>query len=151
MLATARGTNWPDFSETQWSGVTPLSKANLWLRAAQRKITELAQLPENWDGYGSRPLQQAAIEQAADLLAFLSPLDLPPPRIFPVPGGGVQFEFQQEPRELEIEILPDGSLEFLLVAENGELREGSIPSGSSGEIYRLAYWLQGKQAAAFQF
>ena len=144
MPATAR------IIETQWSGVTPLSERSPWLSATQRKIAELAQLPENWDSYGSRPIRPAAIEQAADILAYLSKLNLPRPQIFPVPGGGIQLEFQQERRELEIEILPDGSIEFLVV-EGGEMREGSIPSGSSGEVYRLAYWLQGKQAAAFQF
>ena len=140
----------PSSFDTQWGGVTPLSRATQWLRSAQRKISELAQLAENWDGYGSRPVQQPAIEQAADILACLSNLDLPNPQIFPVAGGGLQLEFQQDPRELEIEILPDGSIEFLML-KDGEMREGSIPYGSRGDLYRLAYWLKGAQAAAYPF
>lgn len=151
MYASASKNNLASFFDAQWSGVTPLADANQWLRNAQRKIAELKQLPENWDSYGSRPIQQAAIEKAADLLSFLSRLDLPRPQIFPVPGGGVQFEFEQDRRELELEILPDGSIGFLLVAETGEMREGTIPFGLRGDIYRLAYWLQGKQAAAYKF
>ncbi len=149
-IIPVRRTNLPDFFDTQWSGVTPLSEASLWLRSAQRKISTLAQLPENWDSYGSPAIHQAAIEQAAEVLACLSDLDLPDPHIVPVPGGGIQLELQQEKRELEIEILPDGSIEYLLVAERGEMKEGAIPSGSRGEIYLLAYRLQGKQAAAHQ-
>jgi hypothetical protein len=140
----------PNLIDTQWGGVTPISKATLWLRSAQRKISELAQLAENWDSYGSRPISQPAIEQAADILACLSNLDLPNLQIFPVPGGGIQLEFQQDSRELEIEILPDGSIEFLMV-EGGEMREGSTPYGSRGDLYRLAYWLKGAQAAAYPF
>jgi hypothetical protein len=153
MQATAPKANMPNFFEAQWSGVTPLfvSKANHWLRSALEKISELARLPENWDSYGSRPIQQPAIEQAANLVACLSKLDPPYPQIFPVPGGGIQLELQQGQRELELEILPDGSIEYLLVAEGGEMLEGSIPSSSRGDIYRLAYWLQGEQATAFQF
>lgn len=151
MPATARSYHPLTSLAAQWSRVTSLDEANLWLRAAQRKITELTQLPENWDGYGSRALQSAAIEQAANLLACLARLDLPRPQIVPVPGGGIQLEFQQAGRELEIEVLPDGAIEFLLVTENGEMREGAAPASATGEIYRLAFWLKGKQAAAFQF
>ncbi|MGH9839320.1 MAG: hypothetical protein ACREEM_11110 [Blastocatellia bacterium] len=151
MFASALNNNIASLFDTQWCGVTPLADANQWLRNAQRKITELKQLPENWDSYGSRTIQQAAIEQAGNLLARLSKLDLPRPQIFPVPGGGIQFEFRQDRRELELEILPDGSIEFLIVINSSEMREGAIPSGSLGEIYRLAYWLQGKQVAAYQF
>lgn len=139
-----------DLYENQWGGVTPISKANFWLRLAQRKISELAQLPENWDGYGSLPIQQPAIEQSADVLSILSNLDLPDPQIFPVPGGGVQLEFRQASRELEIEILPDGSIQFLIV-QDGKMREGAVPYGSRGEIIRLAIWLKGAPAAAFTF
>jgi hypothetical protein len=138
-------------ADAQWSGVTPLARATPWLRAAYRKISELAQLEENWDTYNSRPIQPAAIEQASGALDFLSSIDLPPPQIFPVPGGGLQLEFEQDGRELEIEFLPDGSTGYLMVANNGEMREGSIPSGSKGDLYRLAFWLQGKQVADFLF
>lgn len=130
--------------------VTPLTRATPWLRAAQHKISELTQLQENWDSYGSPPIQPSAIEQASESLKYLSVLHLPHPQIFPVPGGGLQIEFQQEGRELEIEFLPDGSIEYLMVATDNEMREGSILPSSSGDLYRLAFWLQGKQAAALQ-
>ena len=148
-VTTYRG-HFHDLVETQWGGVTPISKANLWLRSAQRKISELAQLSENWDSYGSRSIQRPAIEQAAEVLACLSNLDLSDPQIFPVPGGGIQLEFRQDSRELEIEILPDGSIEFLMV-EDGKMREGSIPYGSRGDLCRLSYWLKGAQVAAYPF
>jgi hypothetical protein len=138
-------------ADGQWSRVTSLAEASSWLRAAQRKISELAQLTENWDSYGSHPIQRVAIERASDAIGCLSTINLPAPQIFPVPGGGLQLEFEQDGRELEIEFFPDGSTEYLMVASNGEMREGSIPSGSKGDLYRLAFWLQGKLDAGFTF
>lgn len=134
-----------------WSCATPVARSTPWLRAAQQKISELARLAENWDSYGSRPIQSSAIEQASKAIEYLSDISLPPPQIFPVPGGGLQLEFEQDGRELEIEFLPDGSTEYLMIASNGEMREGSIPSGSKGDLYRLAYWLQGKMDSGFVF
>lgn len=119
-----------------------------WLHLAESKISELSKLPENWDSYDSRAIQQPAIEQATALLFKLANLNLPPPDIFPVPGGGLQLEFQQESRELEIEILPDGQTEYLTVNEDGQMSEGSISVGSQNELYRLAHWLQGEVLVA---
>jgi hypothetical protein len=133
------------------NSVTPVVYATAWLREAQHKVFELTQLRENWDSYGSRRIQQAAIEQTSAALRHLSMINLPSPQIFPVPGGGLQLEFEQDGRELEIEFLPDGSTEYLMVDSNGEMREGSIPTGSKGDLYRLAYWLQGKLNSGFAF
>lgn len=116
-----------------------------WLAQAVQKIAELSALPENWDGYGSRSIQQTAVEQASSLLPGLASFNLPAPQIFPVPGGGIQLEFQQEARELEIEILPDGSMEYLTMNEEGQMSEGFV---LPADIYRLAHWLQAELLAA---
>ncbi len=131
--------------------VTPLTRATPWLRAAQLKISELAKLAENWDSYGSPRIQSAAIEQASRALDCLSSINLPPPQIFPVPGGGIQMEFEQNGRELEIEFMPDGAIGYLMVADNGEMREGPISPALSGDLCRLAYWLLGVRIGDFPF
>ena len=51
--------------------------------------------------------------------------DLPLPQVVPVPGGGVQLEWRHGRREVEIEILPDGTMEFLRV-EDGEPRDEEL-------------------------
>ncbi len=133
-------------NEAQWGVVTPLSEMNSWLRSAQRKVSELANLPPGWDGYNSRPVQQQAIERTLNILKCIAGLRLPRPQIFPVPGGGLQVEFSQDGRELEIETLPDGSVEYLITDPGGHMVENSIPANSNAEIYRIIYWLQGKAA-----
>jgi hypothetical protein len=141
----------------QWNSVTPLEGVNQWLRSAQRRLTALTRLRADWDGYGSPPVQAGVIARAADLLVVLAKLDLPNPELFPVPGGGLQLEFRQDNRELEIEILPDSSIEYLLVENGTDMREGAVRSepdyfsGVIGEIPLLAFWLQGKNVTAYQF
>lgn len=152
-MSSAKGQNFYRLysSGPQWGGVTPIEQANPWLLSALRKVADLAELPEGWDSYGSRQIQQAAIERVSDVLNTLSCLNLPLPQIFPVPGGGIQIELRQDGRELEIEILPDGSIEYLLVLADGEMSEGAIPPASQGELLRLVFKLQGKQSAAFSY
>lgn len=79
-------------------------------------INELAELPENWDSYGSRSIQEKALTVARHIIQEINTRQLPLPRAYPVPGGGIQLEWCILGRgELEVEILPDGSIEFLEV------------------------------------
>jgi hypothetical protein len=112
-----------------------------------KRLSELVQLPDNWDGYGSPRLQPAVVSAAFDLLRTLSAFHLPSPELFPVSGGGLQFEWQADKCELEIEVLPEGLLEFLIVDAKGEMREGRLlPSPLLSEhIYRLVHWFRSGQ------
>lgn len=122
----------------QLSAVTSLtSEISLWLQDAQKELQTLKNLPENWDSYGSPQITIEAGKKAADLLTELARFGMSKPKLFPVSGGGLQLEWQKTDRELEIEILPDGSIEFLIVDQNGEMREGSA---IGGDILRLSQW-----------
>jgi hypothetical protein len=65
------------------------------------------------------------VERAIQLLTFLEWDDLPVPQIGPVPGGGIQIEWHVAERELAIEVLPNGSVEFLPV-EGEAMNEGPL-------------------------
>lgn len=78
--------------------------------------------------------------------------NLPTPHISPVPGGGIQFEWQKGYRELELEILPNRSIEFLVVTE-GDMTEGHLRFVDSDEIdvteiNRLCAWVAGDEEPA---
>jgi len=95
----------------------------------------------NWDGYGSPPIEQAALRKAITLLEAIQRYDLPTPEICPVTGGGIGIDWQLHPRELEIEVLPDGSAEFLMVEGEkmgSKTIEGSFPPDATSAIQRLA-------------
>jgi hypothetical protein len=64
--------------------------------------------------------------------------DLPVPHVAPVPGGGIQLEWRVGDRELELEILPDGAIEFLR-AERGEpVDEAAL---DSAQLHSLLAWV----------
>jgi len=136
----------------QWSGVTAVAVAtsSSWLRRAQQKLKQLSELTENWDSYGSCPIQQKASETAAKLLTETAKVRLPEPQIFPVPGGGLQLEWDNAKGELELEVLPDGEIGFLIVDKENEMLEGRLSPNWSDEIYRLAQWFQNNKGGVKQ-
>jgi hypothetical protein len=132
----------PKGLNTQWSSVSSVFEENLWSRAAQKKLEELSKLPENWNSYGSQPIQPDAIEVTAKLLSDLVKLKMPEPQIFPVSGGGIQLEWENSKCELEIEILPNKSVEYLIVDEDGMMHEGQVPQYNLIEIACLTEWFK---------
>jgi hypothetical protein len=135
--------------DAQWSSITPRSTVTLWHRRVLGSVLRLKLLPESWDTYGSPRLQNAAQESATELIALLSKSDPPLPNVSPVPGGGVQFEWEINRRALEIEVLPDGSIEFLAIAEDGATAEGTLDQ-IYGHAPRLIRWLTSSNAAVWR-
>ena len=134
----------------QWSSVTPLSSRQSWLIDSLKSVFQLSNLEENWDGHGSPPISRVAVREMVSLLKLLelawistdpnkpnicddvlsaglrqSRLEhLRVSHVVPVPGGGLQAEWQVDNRELEIEILPDRSVEYLMCLDTGEMQSG---------------------------
>src|SRR5260370_37162972 len=108
------------------------------------KISEFAQLPQNWDSYGSNPVTPDALRMARKFLSE-SPLALiPEPSVSPVSGGGLGFHWRVETRDLEIEFLPDGSVEYIKTVrtpEGSKSDEGIVDNFSDKKIW---YWLAGE-------
>jgi hypothetical protein len=76
------------------------------------KIEELAALKPNWDSYGAPAISERALDRAMDILWTIR--RSPQPRIVPTAEGGVQLEWYTASEELEVEIRPDGNVEYLL-------------------------------------
>ena len=143
-LAKAEPVPWILTTSTQWQRITPLSSEPSWHSDALQDIARLGRLQNNWDGYGSPPMEQAALRQAIVLLDAIRDYCLPAPEICPVSGGGIGIAWQLYKRELEIEILPDGSAEFLMVEDEERERkttEGRLPPNPTATMQRLANWI----------
>ena len=111
-------------TRAQWSSFVPISSQ--WQIQALRALFQMATLPPNWDSYGSPPPSPTSLATSIDLLSEIDLDDLPVPHVAPVPGGGIQFEWSVGQRELEFEILPDGSVEFLKSDGRQPLEEGQL-------------------------
>lgn len=115
-------------TNAQLSAIMPLYMVTPAFAESLRRISALTQLPENWDSYGSPCVQRQAIQRAIEVIAAGQAEFTPVPRIVPVAGGGLQIEWDMGPRELEIEVLPDGSIEVLMV-EGEMMIETPLPAG----------------------
>lgn len=114
---------------------------NTWPAALLGKISGFRSLQQNWNSYGSPPPSESAIRHAISFVALMEDQD-PRPRVLPVSGGGIQFEWSRGERELELEFLPDGSAEFLKVPDRESVgEEGNIDSLGRVEIEKLFSWL----------
>jgi hypothetical protein len=132
--------------------------ANDWRATAASILAELAQLPANWDGYSSPPLQPVVLRVAKDLLREIRPGHAPAPHIAPVTGGGLAFSWHLPPRAHELEILPDGLLEYWTTkGDSGggqeEFGEGSFHPdqlvAASTHIQGLLCWLTSMSLCPF--
>jgi hypothetical protein len=139
---------WSPPVSTQSSSVTvsPVQGESIWLTAARSLVEELRNLPSNWDGYGSGPIREVAFESGLSVLRKLEPLGIPLPTVVPVTGGGFALEFQASRKRLDLEILPDGNVEYLAVDKvpgltEGDLDEGAIPKHRILEVSSLGSWL----------
>jgi hypothetical protein len=126
----------------QWSRVSSVIEMSPQFRQMAEELSELAELPENWNGYGSPRLQPAAISEASNLIGILEVLHMPVPQFVPVSGGGIQLEWHNNKCELEVEIRADGTMEFLIVDETGTMREGRFPLSYTSLLYALADWFK---------
>lgn len=124
----------------QWTGITEFGEAG-WLYRAVRRTIQLAALSPDWDSYGSPPPSPHTILKALELLRELERFDHAPaePEVAPTSGGGVAFEWQFGHRALELEILPDTSLEYLQVEHDEAASEGVVRTLSEAAV--LFTWL----------
>ncbi len=112
-----------------------------WLIAAVNDLVEIGRLPENWNSYGSPALTEPAKRQAFDVALKLSRMGVPEPQIAPVSGGGVQFTCNVGVQSLELEVLPDGAVDFLRVYDDDTMKEGRIKVGFADQLNQQVRWL----------
>jgi hypothetical protein len=117
----------PRSGDVNSSGIIPYLNLSPSYRDAIETVRRLSQLPDDWDSYGSGPLEPAAVEAAANALGTASRSGLPAPFVGPVSGGGLQFEWTLRDHEVELEVLPDGTLRYLIVPRSDAEEEGRIP------------------------
>ena len=123
--------------------VFPVLESN-WRAGVLEKLSTFKKLPHSWNSYGSPPPSDKAIKNAASFLMMMSDENLPRPRVIPISGGGIQFEWNYGERELELEFRPDGTFEYLWVPDrNSDGTEVPLQTLSLKEIESLFSWLTG--------
>ena len=102
-------------------------------------------MPDDWDSYGSPRLSDGSYRIAYNFLYDLLDISIfpefPKPFIVPASGGGVQFEWQSDGRELELDFSDPDQIEFLKVYEDSSTEEGRISSERQISCLNLLKWL----------
>lgn len=108
------------------------------LAKLNRRLSQLAALEIGWlDGDGAPPTQKA-LSLAERVLTELLAMEVPSPRAFPTPDGGIQAEWTIGHREVSVTFEPHGSLYALSVnTASGTSDERVLDSEDVGQITRF--------------
>ena len=86
------------------------------------KIQGFKELLPGWDTYNADAISPIAITIALDLIEFFNgyishKINI---HIFPMCNGGIQFEFDKSKLYSELEINPEGKIQFIMYDKNGD-------------------------------
>ncbi len=115
------------------------------LKAAELvdKIHQLLRNPDDWDGYGTPKISNKLRDKCYELLELICTNKLELPSIFPVCGGGLQFEWEYGKRALELEF----NEETISVLKTEEISADEImylekDNVSNNEVPDLILWVE---------
>ena len=125
---------WVSFTEKQ----QPHYAINEKFKAVFRTLGQLVNLPDNWDSYGGKPINEHCINNAFEILQYLLELrdingiEVPAPFVAPLSSGGLQIEWEEGDRYLQIDLLSETSeIEYFAIDKTnaGDLSlEGAMKS-----------------------
>jgi hypothetical protein len=113
-----------------------------WLLKAKYDLTRLATLPENWDSYGSPSVRTEILNNAEHFLNNLDVEKIPPPFVAPVSGGGIQFEWSNGDRELEVEFIELHVFGYLKIVKDEIVEQGDFSTEDYNSAHQLIRWLK---------
>ena len=124
-----------------WSGTIPIERLNVSQLSLLREISSVASLSPNWDSYDSPPPTQAAVTSAVGQVLRIDLNNLSIPHVTPVSGGGIQLIWQNGGRTLDLEVLPDGNIEYLTSEGDTPRLEGELTTADYRVTQALVAWL----------
>ncbi|HEX9633832.1 MAG TPA: hypothetical protein VGA02_15325, partial [Gemmatimonadales bacterium] len=92
-----------------------------WLYPALHSLQRVMHLPEGWDSYGGKIIDDDVVARAAEVLVTLPlPAEAPAPSVVPGSAGSLQLEWHEAGVDVEIHISAIGQVSvFLSESESG--------------------------------
>lgn len=126
----------------QWSEVLSIFNLTPSKIKGLKTLLEFGNLQNNWDTYGSPPPTKLAIKRALKLVTDFLMDDDPMPQIVPVSGGGIQFAWRKQDREVNLDILPDGRMEYVKSLGDNILEVNENFALDWGKVRSMLDWVQ---------
>lgn len=135
---------WTPSEKVPTSDDDSLIEANqpIWLAITKDYLMQLSQLTEDWDSYGSPALSPELLKNAVVFLDSIEFENIPSPFVAPVPGGGIQLEWLNEDRELEVEFTGQSVIGYLKITKDESVEEGEILLNNRASARELIRWLK---------
>lgn len=106
-------------------------------------LDELATLRVDWDSYGSPKISDDLIMAAKRFLYQLEFEFIAAPRVVPISGGGIQFEWEMGERELELEFIDSDNIGYLKVCNEEPIEENQFNRNDFNAGRNIIQWLKG--------
>lgn len=103
--------------------------------AAIERLYAIKGLEEGWDSYGGKVLDQTIVASVLRFLFLSHHRGIPSPRLSPLGSGGIGLHWETHASELDLDIQPDGTFEFVL--ENlatAEIKEHVVNTPVEAEL-----------------
>lgn len=129
----------------QWGQMIHVRElAPQWQIQCIKDLISIQQLPQNWDSYGSPPPDDVAVDTAISLINDIDLENFQAPQVSPISGGAVQLEWRCGRNGIELEVLPDRTIEYLKTCEGEPVDEGTLSSPDPSVIRSLCDWLRAR-------
>jgi len=96
-----------------------------WAYKVLSKTNDLLNLNLAWDSYSAIAIQKKSVEKMLDILFSLASSTTPAPSLVPLPDGGVQIEWHDGTRDLELSFQSDGNLSAYYFSPEKELEQAN--------------------------
>lgn len=129
-----------DKRDDYWAGQSILGLINNRASAIEKLQSDLmafARLAPNWDSYGAPRISMDAIGAALETLPELLTTGVPFPHLAPTPRGGIQAEWHQGLRSLEVEFVSPVHIDLSYEDEASGYAEDETLSFDLSPLYRL--------------
>ncbi len=111
------------------------------------ELDRLSLLPPNWDAEGAPPINQDIVEAARSFIARLPKNIGTTPAVVPSAAGNLQFEWNDGPRSLELEVETTSVIHYLKWhPEDGIEEEGFFDIDDADRAVSLIRWFMGAVA-----
>jgi hypothetical protein len=114
-----------------------------WANDACRQLRQLTQLPANWDSYGAAPINDRALEKAAQYLVYLAcVVGVPAPGVGATPDGEVALTWDEAAWSLDASVDATGLIRYVYLDERDHRNDRETRTRDIGQLVQfLAQWL----------